>query len=507
MSTDSKLSSNWVIDNVPGDVWFLIFSIPTSSDLSIWRSSIRGYPTLCVSQVCSTWRTIAIGAPELWGNIAMEGNYNEAIYPGHRLLLLFLERAASSPCTMRVHAKNLSTIQSNAVLLWRFLNEIHRARYLELDAYVIQYFDVEDVPVESLTMHHDKPSSVQGAPLLEKLVLSGIPTANNPMARMWMPAPSLRTVIIRSDIRPDPSWPSLTDVCIPFQQLTTLELGFSISVQTFFAILSEAGNLVEGKFEQIIAIREFLPDDAPDTPVCLSALQTLELGGKGKDTSYLYPPPRLNAECPPLTELLQYIKAPALKSLRIRTDRDWSSSSITSFICHSLSNIQHLALDIVGSSDEQKVEGLRLLPLLESLQVHSESNLSTPPTLGWIFTNAMQEWDASKEEFCLCPKLKSIRIDYAAVPYSFPSYPDIRFGFRCRFADMVQARWRRSLPESSFKVWVSRVPDRVVEAYGQPMWLCYELIRLLVLKREGLDLIIQRQIGRENLVLESLICG
>ena len=97
-----------------------------------------------------------------------------------------------------------------------------------------------------------------------------------------------------------------------------------------------------------------------------------------------------------------------------------------------------------------------------------------------VFCEALREWDDDAGAFVVCPDLEKLVIDYDALKYNAGSTV---------FADMVEDRWRRSAEDGKFKV---KIIDVLLDP-GQDHYTLMEFLRLLVLKRSGLDLVIEPQ--------------
>lgn len=204
----------------------------------------------------------------------------------------------------------------------------------------------------------------------------------------------------------------------------------------------------------------------------LVALQDLKLSGSG------------SRKDPSLTILLRYINTPMLTSLSLRNDHAWSRPSFTSFVFQSSVNIQDLTLDI----NIAEKESLELLSWLQILRIRSRTyrhNLNNG--FADVFLNALKQLNPSRDGFCLFPDLKTIEIDYDSLAENE--------ALGTPFADMIEARFRLLLIINPFRRLV------VLGANDDRMYSC-ELIRLLILKRDGLNIVFDPVVP----MLQSVFC-
>jgi len=188
-----------------------------------------------------------------------------------------------------------------------------------------------------------------------------------------------------------------------------------------------------------------------------------------------------------LTQLLGHIITPALTSLSLQCDIDWSHSSFTSFILQSSCNIHDLTLDC-NVVDEEKIKSLGLLPSLTILRMSTRMYRRGGSSGPDIFPSALKRLTPSKEEFCLFPNLKTIEIQYDLLTEDRV--------FDSPFANMIEARFRLLPTNTLFEQLV------VVGVFDGQMEYSCELIRLLILKRDGLNIVFDPRAP----ALQSIIC-
>ena len=129
----------------------------------------------------------------------------------------------------------------------------------------------------------------------------------------------------------------------------------------------------------------------------------------------------------------------------------------------------------MDSSDDDKIDCLRLLPSLRTLTLILDKHIIEQDKLMFLgeqFCLDMQQWDTSADAFAVCPNVEKLTINYQA----------LRNKTGTIFANMVERRWRKSPAGRDFEVHISDV-------YHKPKdKKLSELIRLLVMKQSGLNL-------------------
>ncbi|KAF8901392.1 hypothetical protein CPB84DRAFT_971229 [Gymnopilus junonius] len=119
-----------------------------------------------LSHVCSTWRANAVGFPALWREIAVI-IYEDHVHPRTRLLSLFLRHARSTPLDMTMIALSSQfspKVSMRPVTL--FLQELHRARRLEIDVGLLRCLQKLDSRA-----FDEIEKEMDGAPWLKSLSL------------------------------------------------------------------------------------------------------------------------------------------------------------------------------------------------------------------------------------------------------------------------------------------------------------------------------------------------
>ncbi|PPR02822.1 hypothetical protein CVT26_009608 [Gymnopilus dilepis] len=131
MSNTSGLTPNWVVRNVPPDIWRSIFNLLLGS-MPLKRS--EGIKTLLhLTHVCPQWRFIASDSPGLWSTIHVVVSGKGKVFPNEDLLSLILRNARSTPLVMELEVKgSIKPEPRHLNPLKLFLQEAHRAKKLKL---------------------------------------------------------------------------------------------------------------------------------------------------------------------------------------------------------------------------------------------------------------------------------------------------------------------------------------------------------------------------------------
>ncbi|KDR71246.1 hypothetical protein GALMADRAFT_281882 [Galerina marginata CBS 339.88] len=474
------------VNHVPYDIWRAVFGIYISDSA---KSSIKFDPKagpLLLGQICSAWRRIAVESPELWCNIEVTVDEDCHGFPDKKLLELALERARRSPlrlalCGERTAPPASKTRPETVDMVDILLTNVSRAVHLEVDVRIIQ------------STLLDRPRGPQrfhkfigpGIPCLKRLKISGQPSSFPPyfyeheqgppinpiMAKLWTPAPKLRTLDLCGNIHFQNS--SIMESFAPsLDHLSLLNMASPISSEDFLSILSATKQLTQCTVQQLIG--ELPVYGISQHPIQLQFLSHLDIRGSGEDS-------RDDEPSPPLTEVVKYIQAPSLTSLHLRHDRGWSQSSFSAFLQNSSCTILHLTLDIEDSDEIEKLECLELLPSLKSLNMSSGNRYTresdSPDFLTAIFADALKERDFSRRDapFRICPILDHFEFDYDAL--------DDHASMRTVFAKMIEERLLQSTHFRSVCIREVKDGQSRYENYG---YVSFEILRLLALRRYGL---------------------
>ncbi|PPQ78697.1 hypothetical protein CVT26_005482 [Gymnopilus dilepis] len=453
MVENSALSTDWVIHQVPPDIWRHVFDLIHPKLHPFMYKDVNDIIRL--SHVCSSWRDIVTNAPELWTciDVIIDLQIPYYVKPGVELLSLTLRNARDMPLIMSLlvleagsseHLKFDSIVKSTKL----FFQAAKRAKHLELAL-------SEDFPFEQVE------AEIQAVPLLQSLSIN-LPYSERGivenLSNTWKDSPFLRSLELQGSGLHLQSIDEFQTLHFPFRQLTSLNIGCHLHIDEFCRLVSLTPFLTSLTSS---AVRD--PEDSGDVePVELLQLKELTLQG-----GY-----RLRISPEPTTRLLPYIVSPSLMALRLVDDYAWSSRSFNTFLQKSSPRLEHLVLDIANLDEDKKIDCLRSLPFLRTLNFRGAAIISP---IRSVFCAAMKEWDASTREFVLCPRLEKLSIDYS----------DLNDTTSTIFPDMLEDRWQRSLAAGQmFKLELTTHRD--LDLDGGPE-LASPISRILILKESGMD--------------------
>ncbi|KAL0578522.1 hypothetical protein V5O48_003465 [Marasmius crinis-equi] len=290
------------LDRTPPEIWEIIFSLVCSStrngyslQISCRKQKIYDMPPVILSQVCTRWRQITLGCPELWASIDIYFGY----LPGscQSVLQLFLENSRGRRLSVRVqHESNRYTALSRAEQAnWALLSQ-HLWRCSKL------VLDMDDYKLLKL------PSAARGMGFPNLLTFEGAswegPRGLNAGRPGWRKAlrnaPKLCNVITTSLYSSD---------IVPYSQIAMLKLRHlnPEQVADFYGIIPlcpQLKHLTLGvqvyRLETDISLHL--------DPVTMPSLETLTLESThGADV-----------RCPLYKEVFGSLRMPVLKSLRLQ---------------------------------------------------------------------------------------------------------------------------------------------------------------------------------------------
>ncbi|PPQ96539.1 hypothetical protein CVT26_006388 [Gymnopilus dilepis] len=474
MLKNSSLPANWLIRTVPTDVWRHIFGIFHRE----FTSSIAALDIICTTHVCSRWRSIINGAPELWTKVDVEARcYREFCWAGPNVecLALVLSRSQGLPLTMSLVTANRSPERSDLEPIKAFMRAINRAKTLSIAtsfAYSVRL-------LHPLALMELRDGLKPEPPLfLEELVLDGgiwIDGAITLLSDAWKDAPALKSVSIKDGPCLGESIYDAKSAYLPLHQLAVLWI--ELHIEDLFKILSSTPRLVTGVFHitawnglhqthtQFVRL-DFLRD--------LTAHAVLEEDEVESEINYA-------DRNEPEMRILEFISSPSLVKLSLCFWRHmWCLASFPKFIDISSSpRIEEFHLDATSGSQEDKIECLKRLPFLRKLDMtidHYVEEWREERYIGEVFWAALQEWDAEAEEFIVCPYLEKITVGYNAVSTSRVAWT--------AFAHMAKERWRRSTGSQKFELIITDAYE--LEEDGE----LSNLSPLLYLEKYGFNLTI-----------------
>ena len=369
------------------------------------RPDHRSAPLL-VTQVCSSWRHVALATPRLWNSLWIQLSRNNV---DRRLntMATWLRRSAS--CPLSLHAQ----VQSTGL-------DIVNLFFMLLDAYKQSWKDLRLVlPLSWAEIAMQMFS--QPTPLLEVFRMrvaksqdNLLPTSQTPFFLTDELAPRLRCI----------SWGITGPHSVRFlPQLTRLEeldVDSDLSVSECLAILQQCPRLVSCEFWKIKSVSNIL-DIHIYTPIRLPRLRSMALHST------------LGADM-----LLEYLELPALTRLKIAFIGDavvstWSQRRFDGFFARSNCPLQSLILQDVLPSEEALIHCLECVSAsLVELVLLDTRSLFVMRDKVLTLLMARQGHDASVT--CLCPRLEVLRFGRSLLSAD---------GL---LADMVESRWERSSP-------------------------------------------------------------
>ncbi|KAJ7875458.1 hypothetical protein B0H13DRAFT_2550128 [Mycena leptocephala] len=257
-------------------------------------------PTM-LTQICRTWREIALGTPALWS--VMSDNADPSSLLQAHVFNIWLNRSRSCPLSLQF---GLGRLEITPVL--EFMVP-HRARWERLELYFLSpsHLPILDGPM----------------PLLRYLELHLDPPAVGATSVVFK-APLLHTVTLNAS--------AASKVILPWAQLTSLAL-FYVYPNDCVPILQQTSNLVRCE------LRFFFFDPNDNLPassdITLPCLESLILRNAGLDSA---------------TDFLETLIVPALRSLEIPEQLLADPiDSLTVFISKSSCKLEELLITGTGS--------------------------------------------------------------------------------------------------------------------------------------------------------------
>ncbi|KAJ7469082.1 hypothetical protein FB451DRAFT_1255683 [Mycena latifolia] len=206
---------------------------------------------LIIGRVCSHWRLVALGMPELWSNVGIQGRFSLL-----KVVDLWLARSGLYPISLDIRSAYDSGVPE---LLMRYS---HRIRSLSLDC-------LEPLGELYGSMDLLEKLEVQGAVGREASIL----TASVSVLRG---APRLRSITLRRIFQP--AHVNLTPLGIPWQQLTEFRLEYiNIGVLQSYRILEECAVLTCARLDLNVSSDD--PIQTIGQKIALPELRKLQLNG------------------------------------------------------------------------------------------------------------------------------------------------------------------------------------------------------------------------------------
>ncbi|KZP33555.1 hypothetical protein FIBSPDRAFT_924529 [Athelia psychrophila] len=338
-------------------------------DTQYLPTSVSSHP-LVMSQVCHSWRAVALTETLLWASIAIEMTARNAISVG-LLAKTWLERAGTRPLriSLSLYGDAMSSQHMDTILtVYQFSSQWQEAK-LFLPMSALQ-------PPPELIQHN--------FPLLEDLSLAPAKDYHSDdfLITTFQTAPLLRKVTLTRDFE-------FEFYNLPFHQITRLDVNIMLTVEECLPLLSVCSAL-EYCSINIIALSVLVQTG---TIVTLKALQHLSI--------YTYQD---------LSEFLDHLTLPALRTLEIRHDFEtanifWPQRELEALIARSSCSLQRLLLSEIRMTHVDLWALLEVSPKLSELEIdsHGPQPCVTDDVLrGLTPTSAMPH--------CLAPELQVLKL-------------------------------------------------------------------------------------------------
>ncbi|PPQ92996.1 hypothetical protein CVT25_000199 [Psilocybe cyanescens] len=468
-SSYSNLPLN--LPELPDAVWQGIFelALPAENPSNQIYSELpsRNEVPMSLTQICHSWRKIAMGTSQLWTTINAELKRSTdkqfRVYPRVELIEKWLQLSALLPLSISIVVYHRQLPIKEDDVYTPLVTLLLRRLFLEFTRWKSAHLSLPDISFDRLQGYL---KSVTAAPALETLVLttkydilepSGNSTTDETLGalvarrylptQLWANSPRLRRFVIDHTI-PDnrtdavnlaklhptvPGWLTPTSL-IPFHQLTLLQLDGhereTVTIPELLQILRLSPNLVTCRVLQI-EISELPPDDSEDPIFYLLYLRDLRLDVCLADNDTIYV---LGNKYTSLTRILTYFRAPALAHLALCYDEILDLNCLDSFLQNSSCSLRELELYCSPLRPGEFVTCLRLVPTLRSFRyghINPEYELDSE----WTRFQELAIWDDQKSQFKLCPLLEELTVDSSTLePIEGSEVSDTAF------ADMIKRR-------------------------------------------------------------------
>lgn len=409
--------SSQAITNVPTELWVAILD-SCRPDPATWIECREIYKAstssvVAMSQVCSTWRQIALGTPTLWTHLYFHSEIFWS-YPNPKLVLLWLERSKVASLSVNLSISNFEhpILEKDHECIFALLTHMSRWK--------TGFITIEDKQRRPKLWYNTQSYIGTPTPLLESLHLAlRFPNAEDPNrllpSKIWMAAPNLRelhieitgdTWSVNATNSGDPSslrnrW--LLRNNIPYSQITHLKLEADVKITTYhdlFTLLSRTPNLISLFLE--CGIRTLVgPPTGPGTPVILDKLQHLYVKSNGH-------------KCLP-RRLDNTFLTPALITLSFFDVNYFTESIYTQLITKSFCTLTELHFIQVRISPDIFLQCMRLSPSLKTIHLSFIATLCDKDVI-----KEMMEWDNNTQRFALVPNLEVLSLLQDPFPDSIP---------------------------------------------------------------------------------------
>ncbi|KAJ7287836.1 hypothetical protein C8J57DRAFT_597090 [Mycena rebaudengoi] len=442
---------------MPRDIWEEIFihCLPTLPDPD--SPSYNRQPELLnhlsapllLTQVCKSWRKVALSLPDLWTSLSVVVRSGRA-FPSLEVASNWLKRTGGLPLALSLYQTNESEGNQEVAddILALYMRYMTRWRDVRLDIANPTY----GRSLQPINLY---------VPLLETFHLTTCwrLTPNEEimqdLLKMLEMAPLLSSFSVSrlSDLNVSPT----STVAIPWTQLTRLDLGFIPSVSACLSIMSGCPNLTSCNL--IIDPQE---GPLPSISIVLPALTSLELHTRDEE----------------LAALLDLSVFPTLKQMTLFVhdgldDRGlWPQASFLDFFTRSKCTLSRLELHDTGMQPEQFVECLSHESVrgISELVMHDGRDWTWDPIITPRLLQLMTvPQDKLAKEGCFLPALKALELGKGC--WACPNGS---------LSTMVESRWRTKAYGVARLERLKLDLHLLEDAYG------YDHMRLETLRAEGL---------------------
>ncbi|KAL0067894.1 hypothetical protein AAF712_005062 [Marasmius tenuissimus] len=350
---------------------------------------------LILTQVCRSWRDIALSTPGLWASIAITVHKTHCEPPAS-VIETWLQRSKLHPISFAIDERlQLEDFTANkdlitgATIMEKFLPAYNRWKRVCLTH---SDWRINEMGIADIRVDRGPP------PLLEALYMSReywLGNVRDPL-RMLLAAPKLKSVHWRGIIA---GYLSPAEI-IPVERLSEVKMDNLLTMEQFYSILSSGSNLVKCNFTVFLAGAE---DSTQEWT--LPQLRELDIVADRADG-----------------RLFNVITTPAMGDLSIRRidgppsvfqligERFWGQASFLSFLSRSICSLHTLELADTDITPNELLEVLGLVSgTLKSLSLsndHSEHNCVNDEVLLLLMLPATP----SETQPGLCPNLTYLKL-------------------------------------------------------------------------------------------------
>ena len=378
-------------------------------------------PPILLTQVCSSWRIVAHGTPQLWKSIHIAVPCNSpgmytVEHPNHQHTVEQVTRRRSEAVLEWIARSAACPLD---ISLNQWANNVSDGSYSEIIEYLIRFSErwrkvSFSAPYHALVPVAALPTSK--VPLLESLYLNcaqvypvHIPNHLDRQS-VWttsavMKAPKLHEICLthlNEDVTRLPiNWSQLTNLSLERASWSALSSS-SLSPPRAYQILSSCRNLISCRLDIGIMTEYDEPLRLFETSTPLISLPFLTKLSVREGAN--------------LSRLFDLLHLPSLNSLEFHTTirpTQESSTTLFSLLTHSYIMIQYLITDAQFFKQQDFIKCLKLCPFLKSLAIRKVHAMVSPPP--WVQVDMptcrvddafLRMFTSSDDGGYLCPHLE-----------------------------------------------------------------------------------------------------